>query len=497
MTRMTNCPKVKLAIVGVSRDCFPIELTRRRLGELAKACRARGLKVHACKQIIESEADAVGALNEAADAGANAAVVYLGNFGPEGPLSIFAQRFAGPVMACAAAEESGKSLTAGRGDALCGMLSASYNLALRNVRVHLPPRPVGLPEQLAEDVAHFRTVAAMLLGISGLKVFAFGPRPQDFYTCHAPLGPLHDLGIEVMENSELDLLGLFQAVDEKDGQVRRTARQMADELGKGNNYPDLLVKLARLEVALKRFAEANLGSRQYGVFANKCWPAFETAFGFVPCYVNSRLAARGWPVACEVDIYGAVSEYLCQLASGSPATLLDINNSVPADMIKPKQDLAGAAPGDLFMGFHCGNTASECMSDCQMKYQLIMHRLMEGPERPPDITRGTLEGRIRPGPVTFFRLHASPDGRVASYVAEGSVLDVDPRSFGAIGVVAIPGFARFYRHVMLAKRFPHHGAVAFAHCGKALFDAAAMLGVEDVYAPLPAGSLYPGENPFQ
>ena len=25
---------------------------------------------------------------------------------------------------------------------------------------------------------------------------------------------------------------------------------------------------------------------------------------------------------------------------------------------------------------------------------------------------------------------------------------------------------RFYRHVLMAKRYPHHGAVAFAHCGK-------------------------------
>ena len=30
MTQMPNSPKVKIAVVGVSRDCFPIELTRRR-----------------------------------------------------------------------------------------------------------------------------------------------------------------------------------------------------------------------------------------------------------------------------------------------------------------------------------------------------------------------------------------------------------------------------------------------------------------------------------
>ncbi len=53
----------------------------------------------------------------------------------------------------------------------------------------------------------------------------------------------------------------------------------------------------------------------------------------MPCYVNSRLSSQGIPVACEVDIYGALSEYLCYLASDIPATLLDINNTVPDDMV--------------------------------------------------------------------------------------------------------------------------------------------------------------------
>ena len=29
---------------------------------------------------------------------------------------------------------------------------------------------------------------------------------------------------------------------------------------------------------------------------------------------------------------------------------------------------------------------------------------------------------------------------------------------------------RFYRHVLIEKNFPHHGAVAFGHYGKALYE---------------------------
>ena len=124
-----------------------------------------------------------------------------------------------------------------------------------------------------------------------------------------------------------------------------------------------------------------------------------------------------------------------------------------------------------------------------------MHRLME-PGKAPDITRGTLEGRIRTGAVTIFRLQGAADTTLRSYIAQGEVLDIDPKSFGGIGVFAVKEMGRFYRHVLIEKRFPHHTAVAFAHAGRALFAAARMLGVEDIGTNRPAALPYPTENPF-
>jgi L-fucose isomerase-like protein len=376
------------------------------------------------------------------------------------------------------------------------MLNACLNAGLRNLRPHVPAMPIGLPADVARMIAAFVPVARVALGVRNLKAFAFGPRPQDFYACNAPIKPLYNLGVEVMENSELDLFELYKSAAGRTAKINAVARDMAKELGAGNRHPEKLKQLAQFEVALVKFFEDNLGSRRFGVYANKCWPAFEKAFGFVPCYVNSRLATRGIPAACEVDIYGAVSEYMAQLASAQPVTLLDVNNTVPADIAIA--DLKGARRDDLFMGFHCGNTPSCCLCEgCAMKFQLIMNRLMEDPAKPPDITCGTLEGTLKPGPATIFRLQATPDGAsVMSYVAEGHVLDADPASFGSIGVFGIPNFARFYRHVMLEKQFPHHTAVAFKGVGRILFDAARLLGVSDINTPKPAGTPYPGENPF-
>lgn len=492
---MTNIPAVKLGLVAVSRDCFPIELARKRRTKVAEACRKSGLKITEIPTVVENEAHALEALDKLRTAGANALVLYLGNFGPEGPTTILAQRFGGPVMLAAAAEETGRDLIDGRGDAYCGMLNASYNVGLRKLRPYIPEYPVGTAEEVAGMIAGFIPVARVLLGLKGLKVFAFGPRPQDFLACNAPIKPLYDLGVEVMENSELDLYDVFlQAKGARE--IKAVARDMARELGTGNAYPDLLEKLAQFEVGLLKFMKANLGASKYGVFADKCWPAFEKFFGFVPCFVNSRLAGRGIPVACEVDICGALSEYMAVCATQLPATLLDVNNTVPADMVKAAgKALRGYKPTDLFMGFHCGNTPSCCLIGGGLKHQLIMHRLME-PGQDPDITRGTLEGRIRPGDVTIFRLQSTADAVLRSYMAEGEVLDMDPQSFGGIGVVAIREMGRFYRHVLIEKRFPHHTAMAFAPAGRTLFSAVRMLGVEDIGVNLPAARPYPTENPF-
>lgn len=492
--KLSNMAEIKIGVVGVSRDCFPIALTQKRLAALMAELKKQGVNAAACPVIIENEKHALAACDDLVSQGCNAAVVYLGNFGPEGPTTLFIQKFPGPVMACAAAEENKAGLASDRGDALCGLLNCSYNIGLRRLAVYIPQYPVGLPKDLAQKIGEFAAIARVVIGVTNLKVFGFGPRPHDFMACNAPIQPIFDMGATVMENSELDLLVEFKKAAKDKAGIKAIAADMAKELKGGCEWPNLLPRLAQYELALTNFFENNLGASSYGVFANKCWPAFESEFGFVPCYINSRLAGRGIPVACEVDLYGAISEYMLQCATGVPATLLDINNSVPADILKGA-DLKGVPEKDLFMGFHCGNTCSSCMKNCSLKYQLIMHRLMEGGKE-PDITRGTLEGQLKPGPTTMFRVQGNSDSQLVSYIAEGDMLDVNPCSFGGIGVVGVPDFARFYRHVLIGKRFPHHGGFGFARAGKVLFEAVKLLGVEDVNTPLPEGVRYPGENPF-
>ena len=261
-----------------------------------------------------------------------------------------------------------------------------------------------------------------------------------------------------------------------------------------NDDPEILSKLAQYELTLLDWIDEHRGYRKYVAIAGKCWPAFQTQFGFVPCYVNSRLTGMGIPVSCEVDIYGALSEFIGTVVSQDAVTLLDINNSVPADMYAA--EIGGTfdyTHKDTFMAFHCGNTASGKLASCEMKYQKIMARTL-----PEEVTQGTLEGDIAPGDITFFRLQSTADNVLRGYIAQGEILPVATRSFGSIGVFAIPEMGRFYRHVLIEGNYPHHGAVAFGNYGKALYEVYKYIGVpvEEIGYNQPKGVRYPTENPW-
>ena len=493
---MNNMPKTKIGIVAVSRDCFPESLSVTRREALIKAYKEKydPEDIYECPVcIVESEIHMVQALEDIKKAGCDALVVYLGNFGPEISETLLAKHFDGPKMFVAAAEESGDNLLDGRGDAYCGMLNASYNLKLRNIKAYIPEYPVGTAEECADMIHEFEPIARAVIGLNNLKIISFGPRPLNFLACNAPIQQLYNIGVEIEENSELDL---FEAFNKHAGDERIPAivKEMEEELGAGNKKPEILSKLAQYELTLKDWVEEHRGYRKYVAIAGKCWPAFQTQFGFVPCYVNSRLTAQGIPVSCEVDIYGALSEFIGTVVSEDTVTLLDINNSVPADLYE--EDIKGKFDytlKDTFMGFHCGNTASSKLSFCEMKYQKIMARTL-----PEEVTQGTLEGDIVPGDITFYRLQSTADNKLRAYVAQGEVLPVATRSFGAIGVFAIPEMGRFYRHVLVEKGFPHHGAVAFGHFGKELFEVFKYIGVpvDEIGYNQPAGVKYPTENPW-
>lgn len=84
-----------LAWSQLAATAFPSRCPSARRDSLTAAYNARYGGIEKIPTIIENETDAVQALEELRAAGVNALVVYLGNFGPEGPETLLAERFGG------------------------------------------------------------------------------------------------------------------------------------------------------------------------------------------------------------------------------------------------------------------------------------------------------------------------------------------------------------------------------------------------------------------
>ena len=215
----------------------------------------------------------------------------------------------------------------------------------------------------------------------------------------------------------------------------------------------------------------------------------------VPAEGVAENAAGGWSEGKAFPSF-IINSKIGTVVSNDTVTLLDINNTVPQDIYD--EDIKGKhgtyTIQDTFMGFHCANKPSSKLSSCETKYQMIMARAL-----PIEVTNGTLEGDIMPGDITFFRLQSTADCKLRAYIAQGEVLPVATRSFGGIGIFAIPEMGRFYRHVLIEGNYPHHGAVAFGHWGKELYEVFKYIGVDvsEIGYNQPAGVRYPTENPWR
>ena len=494
---MKNIPDIKLGIIVGSTDWLPAEIAAenlKKLTETYKECYGDEGIYECTITITDNEINIKRAMREVTKAECDAVCLYWANYGPESAGTLFAEEFDGPIMMIAAAEEGEEPYIRDRRDALSGFVNACYALRLRNTKVYIPSHPCGTYKKCAGMIHDFIPIARALLAIRRLKLISIGPRPSSYLAASAPNHMLYDLGIEVSEYSELELFDSFKK-HEGDKRIEKIAAEMEQELGE-NKTPDILPALAQYELTVEDWIRNHKGNRQYVTLTSTCWPAFPVNFGFVPCYVNSRLTAKGYPVACEVDVYGAVSEYIGQCISKDIVTILNINNNIPEELYEKKikgRTFKGRSyeSGDLFLGYHCGVTPTCRLNNATLDYHFVNRQLI-GEEK----AKGTVQGSIVPGEVTIFRLQGTREGKLRAYIAQGQILPVEEETYGGKAIIAIPEMERFIRNVVLEKQFPNHCAVLFGHFGESLADVLRQLGVDEIDYNHPREIPYRNENVF-
>lgn len=221
-----------MELIADSSDCFPIQLSEKRRAAIMDAYKG---ELYECPVTVENEKDMEKALEDVNKAECNALVVFLGNFGPETPETLIAERFDGPCMYVAAAEGGGDMIN-GRGDAYCGMLNCSYNLKMRHLEAYIPEYPVGTATDIATMIADFVPVARAVIGVRNLKIITlWTTSTRTSSACNAPIKGLYELGVEIEENSELDLLVAYKE-HENDPRIP----EVCSRYGKGNGRGQIL-----------------------------------------------------------------------------------------------------------------------------------------------------------------------------------------------------------------------------------------------------------------
>lgn len=92
---MQNIPEIRLGLISVSRDCFPVTLSAQRRGKVAQACKEVGIDLYECPITVENEVQAKTSVEDVLGHDVNALIVYLGNFGPETAETLIARFFDG------------------------------------------------------------------------------------------------------------------------------------------------------------------------------------------------------------------------------------------------------------------------------------------------------------------------------------------------------------------------------------------------------------------
>jgi len=391
-------------------------------------------------------------------------IVTLPNFGEESGIAD-ALKLANldiPILIQATPDDPGKMSAADRRDSFCGKISTCNNLMQYNIAYSLTEKhTVDVnSEDFVKELEKFKGVCRVVKGIRNARIGAIGARPAAFNTCRYSEKILADYGVNVETIDLSEIFGQIEKLKDSESKVQEKLKSLTDYIPAENVPGKNLVKMAKLGVVFDNFITEN----ELDATAVQCWTSMEEYFGIVPCTVMSMLSNSLKPSACEVDVTGALSMYALQLASETPSALLDWNNNFGDD------------PNKCIL-FHCSNLPKHFFKEFEMKYQAIIAGSVG-----KDNTFGTVEGPVRPHPMTFARFSTyDTGGKLLSFIGEGNFTDDKIDSFGGLGAAEIPDLQTLLRFIC-THGFEHHVAVNLSSVADILDEAfVTYLGIDTYY----------------
>ncbi len=392
-------------------------------------------------------------------------IVSLPNFGDELAVAnaIHLAELKVPVLVQACDDELNKVDVAHRRDSFCGKLSVCNNL-----------KQYGIPftdttthtcdikgKTFASDIDNFAGVCRVANGLRKARIGAIGARPAAFQTVRISEKLLQKSGITMVTVDLSEIMGAAEKMDTKSKFVQARLQEIRD-YGKISKKitPDKLMKHARLSLALENWMKQN----EIDAAGVLCWQSIQFNYGCAACLSMSMLSNKLIPMACEVDMGGALAMYGLVLASGNAPALIDWNNNYGEQRNK-------------CIAQHCSAYAKDFIKNPITigHLEIMSNNIGEDP------CSGAIHGKAAAGPFSYFRVSTDDvNGKIRAYVGNAKFTNDPFNMNGGIAVCDIPNMQNLFKY-LCKNGFEHHVAMARGHSAAIITEALQTYLGWDVY----------------
>ena len=413
--------------------------------------------------LVRDDADAEKTIQLFKEENVDGVIIGTMTFGDEvSALSIASAFYDKPILLFGTKEGPFKPDGGRRSDSFCGTISISSGMHRRKIPFLFAGIVFPEEKEFVENVRSFIRVCSILKGFIGANIGLVGPRPERFQTCiFSEDAMIENFEQTVVPISLLDIVNRAENLKDDDPKVQKILNEMKEEADFSDVNEESIVKMAKLELALKQFAE----EKNLSGMGVQCWTAIQEVYGISPCYVMGRLTSQGIMTSCEVDIYGALTMLIQYLASlrTTPPHFIDWT-------IKHQEK------ENVFLAWHCGNAPPSLVCE-GCKVRVRGHSIL-GEVLGRDRSMGTAEFQLKPGVVTICRL-VEYDGEFKMLVTKGEIEKADQDLRGSWSWVKVPDLDLLYR-VIVEEGFIHHASMIHGDYVKPIVDACRLLGIEVV-----------------
>ncbi len=302
-------------------------------------------------------------------------------------------------------------------------------------------------ESLKEDLLIHIKAASLVSALKNLTLGMIGVLPAGFTIADVDILALRrDIGVSIVASELHQLINAARKISDED--AKKSLENIKKHVASFDMNEEEALKFAKFNAALEQYA----AREKVGAIAARCWPDVFVELGVAPCLAYSVMAEK-LPVACEVDVHGAITMFMLSELTGTPAFLGD-----PVALDEESGTLAF---------WHCGHGAPSLADTANVGVH------------PNRRLAPVMQYTAKAGRVTVARLGVHPQYKeYRLLVANGDAVSLPQLYEGTSLAVRMDIGSENFVKESCEQGWEYHLAVVYGDVSAELVRAGIMLGIE-------------------